>query len=515
MKHPHRCRAILLAVLLLAFALRMIHLQSRPLWYDEAIAVMHASLPPAELLYGTLTPVEGGEAANVHPPLYFLLLNGWMELAGRSPLAIRLLSVGFGMLTVALLWRLASWSFDRRTGLMVGLLAAVNPFHVAYSQETRMYALLALTSVTAAWAFLRALNGAPSNRSAEPSEPLLLRRWRWWLLYAVAAALTMYTQNLGAFPLLALNLLAWIRRPWRRLPSVLLANLVAVILYSPWLIGALPKQLRSIGGGYWLEAPGVDEVVRALMLPVFTYYEPAPFWLLGAGFFVGLLVLVMVLLQAGKTRSRAGWFLFLGWAPILLIFLASLWKPIYLERAILPAALFYLVAVGWLLARGGLPSPIQTGLTILLLATTAAFLWNHATYVGFPRPPFPEAVAYLEERVEPEDTVVHTNKLTYIPTTYYTPHLAGDFLSDPPGSPQDTLARPTQESLGISATETITQAAGSAEDVWLVYFEREVAEFEAAGAAHPVLSWMETHFDRREQRTFVDLTIAHYRREAP
>jgi hypothetical protein len=177
--------------------------------------------------------------------------------------------------------------------------------------------------------------------------------------------------------------------------------------------------------------------------------------------------------------------------------------------------LFYLVALGWLLARGGLPGPIRAILTVLLLATVAAFLWNHAIYVGFPRPPFPAAVAYLEEQVEPEDAVVHTNKLTYIPTRYYAPHLAGDFLSDPPGSPQDTLARPTQESLGISATETITQAAGSAEDVWLVYFEREVAEFEAAGAAHPVLSWMETHFDRREQRTFVDLTIAHYRREAP
>lgn len=56
----------------------------------------------------------------------------------------------------------------------VGLLAAVNPFHVAYSQEARMYALLGLAAVTAAYGLLRALQEG---------------RRRWWVLYAVAARL--------------------------------------------------------------------------------------------------------------------------------------------------------------------------------------------------------------------------------------------------------------------------------------------------------------------------------------
>jgi hypothetical protein len=56
--------------------------------------------------------------------------------------------------------------------------------------------------------------------------------------------------------------------------------------------------------------------------------------------------------------------------------------------------------------------------------------------------------------------VVHTNKLTYLPMRYYAPDLPGVFLADPPGSPQDTLARPTQEALGFFATPTITEAVG-------------------------------------------------------
>ena len=104
-------------ILLLAFGLRMVYLYSRPLWYDEAFAVLYASLSPAQMLYGTVTPVEGAGAADVHPLLYYFLLHGWMELIGTSPFAARFFSVGLGMITVSLLWRLAARFFDRRTGL--------------------------------------------------------------------------------------------------------------------------------------------------------------------------------------------------------------------------------------------------------------------------------------------------------------------------------------------------------------------------------------------------------------
>jgi len=495
-------------LLLLAFGLRMIGLQTRPLWYDEAIAVFHASLSPSRLVYGTVTPVEGAGAANVHPLLYFLLLHGWMGLAGRSPLAVRFLSVGLGVVTVALLWRLAARCFDRRVGLAVGFLAAVNPFHVAYSQETRMYALLGLAAVAAAWGLLRALEEGPGGRSP----PV---RWGWWAFYAVAAALTLYAHNLGAFVLLALNLLVVTRRRWwRSLPALALADLAALALFGPWLVGVLPGQLGFVGRGYWLEPPGADELVRALMLPVFTFYEPAPLWLMGLEMFVGLLLLTLLVLQAWRTRARAGWFLLLCWSPLLgMSFLSLLWKPVYLERALVPSALFYLVALGWLVVRGRLPRPLRLGLVVLVVAVTAWSLLTHYTYVGFPRPPFPEAAAYLRSRVEPADAVVHTNKLTYLPMHYYDPGLPGEFLADPPGSPQDTLSRPTQEALGIFATATITEAVGGAERVWLVYFTREVAEARAVGGEPPTLSWMEGRFALVERERFADLVVALYRRE--
>jgi 4-amino-4-deoxy-L-arabinose transferase-like glycosyltransferase len=449
-----------------------------------------------------------------------------MKVAGQSPFAARFLSVSLGVITVALLGRLAAWCFHREVGLAVMLLAALNPFHVAYSQEARMYGLLGLAAVATAWGLWQALAGeaAGGRRGRRPGKEGFDRRlisghrfidqWRWWAFYAVAAALTLYAHNLGAFVLLALNLLVLLRREWRRhILSLAVANLVALGLFGPWMLGVLPGQLGFVGRGYWLVPPGAQELVRALLFPIFTFYEPAPLWLLGLGLLTGVLTLALLGLRIFRTRSRAGWFVLLCWVPVLSLFLVSQLRPIYLERALLPAALFYLVAVAWLLARGKLPRPMQLGLVGLLAAGVAGSLAVHFTYAGFPRPPFPKAVGYLRDRAAPGDAVVHTNKLTFFPMHAYAPELPGVYLADPPGSPQDTLARPTQEALGLIASSTITDAVGGAGRVWLVYFPREMQEARAQGAEHLALAWLEARAVPAAEERIEDLVIATYQME--
>nr|HID12359.1 hypothetical protein [Anaerolineae bacterium] len=505
-----------LLILLAAFLVRMVHLQARPLWYDEAFAILYAALPPARMVYGTVTPVAGAGAADVHPLLYYFLLHGWMGLVGRSPLAVRFLSVLLGMLTVALLWRLAAWCFSRRVGLAVGLLAAVNPFHVAYSQEARMYALLGLAAVTATYGLMRALQEEAGGRrqgaggKKQRGNRLFIVHWS---LFIVGAALTLYAHNLGLFVLLALNLLAVARRQWwRHLPALALADLAALALFGPWLVGVLPGQVGFVERGYWLTPPGADEAARALMLPVLTFYEPPPGWVLGVGLFASLFLVSLLALRTWRTRSRAGWFLLLCWSPALLLFLLSQWRPVYLERALLPSALFYLVAVGWLLVRGGLPRLLRLGLVALLLVTTAGSLGVHYTYARFPRSPFDQAAAYLREHVQEGDGVVHSNKLTFFPTYYYAPDLPSSFVADPPGSGSDTLARPTQEALGLFPASDVAAAVTGRERVWFVIFDRAIEEY---GGRHPHLEWLESHYSLQAVERFNDLQVRLYFREGP
>src|ERR1051325_2274476 len=119
-------------IIVLAIGLRLINLGGRALWDDEAFAVLFAEKGLSAMLYGTLTPVAGG-AADIHPLLYYSALNVWMHFFGESAFTVRLLSVIFGVATVAVIYLLGKTLFDERTGLVGALITASAPFQVAFS----------------------------------------------------------------------------------------------------------------------------------------------------------------------------------------------------------------------------------------------------------------------------------------------------------------------------------------------------------------------------------------------
>jgi hypothetical protein len=375
-----------------------------------------------------------------------------------------------------------------------------------------MYALLGLVAVAAAWGLLRALEERSGIRDLSFVH-LAFAHSRWWLLYTAAAALTLYAHNLGAFVLLALHVLAVTRRRWwPRLPALLLADLGVLVLFSPWLVGVLPGQVGFVGKGYWLAPPGVEEAVRAVMFPVLTFYEPSPMGLLGLGLFLSVAILALLAMRAWQARSRAGWFLTLCWVPVLLLLLVSRWRPVYLARALLPSALFYVVAVGWLLVRGGLPRPLYLGVVVLLVVATVGSLGNHYAYARFPRPPFDRLNALLRARMAPGEVVVHDSKLTFFPAHYYDPSLRQAFCPDLPGTSADTLALPTQEALGLLATPISQTVVGGVAGVWYVAFEQAWDEYRALGYADaPNRAWLRARCRQEGQVTAVaDLEIVHF-----
>jgi len=84
---------------LLAFGLRLTRLGQQSLWYDEGITWLLTQKSPAELAQWT--------AADIQPPLYYLLAWGWTHLFGTREWALRLPSAIFNLLTLPLLYLLA------------------------------------------------------------------------------------------------------------------------------------------------------------------------------------------------------------------------------------------------------------------------------------------------------------------------------------------------------------------------------------------------------------------------
>jgi len=534
-------------ILLLALALRLINISGHTLWYDEAFAVLFSEKGLDAMLYGTLTPVAGG-AADIHPLLYYMTLDGWMALFGQSPAVVRLWSVLLGVATVGVMCLLGRDLFGRNTGLAAAFITAVMPFHVQYSQEVRMYSLLALLLMLCTWCFVRGMNSLTQrDRDAEGQEDksisqghkgtrvqgkdsniFLLRSSElfWWVGFGVLAALAMYTQQLAAFYLVALGLVPTImlaRRARYALPllkRVVFGAGIAIVLYLPWLVN-LPGQFAKVQSYYWVGKP---PLLRPLLtIRSFLSFNGdipdhmAIYTLVGAVFVIAfLLIQTVIYLRRRRSQPDRGALLLTLWlaaGPVALMWLVSQIQPVYLERSLIGSALMLYLALAWLFTRSGTPRPILAIIGVVAAATAAIGLYYQYTWDTFPNSPFGYVAAAIRSDWQEGDVVVHQTKLSALPMIYYERDLTQRYLADAAGSSEDTLALPTQQSLGLLADECIQTAARDAQRVWLVTFDFAEEQYAAAGRLDEYQApsnWLEEHYSQTESQNFNDLVVTRY-----
>ena len=155
--------ALLFLILLLAAGLRFYRLDGQSFWADEGNSVVLARMTTGDVL--------SSAAADIHPPAYYLLLKAWGNIFGLDETGARSLSAVLGIFTVWGVYLVGAALKNKRTGLLAALLAAINPFLIYYSQEARMYQLLALTAVFAAYALTQWWRGAPRPGRRPPPAP--------------------------------------------------------------------------------------------------------------------------------------------------------------------------------------------------------------------------------------------------------------------------------------------------------------------------------------------------------
>lgn len=210
-------------VLLFAALLRFHLLGAQSLWNDEGNSVVQS--------LRTFTDIADNAGRDIHPPGYYWLLAGWRLLAGTSEFALRSFSAFASVLSIAFAYALGRRLFGTGGALCAALLISLNTFSIYYAQETRMYALLALWAVASMWALAEFLRN-PSLK--------------WTVALALFNAAGLWTQYAYPFVMLAQGVvaLAWLLTTsnagrWRGLGLYVVANLLTIALYLPWLPTAL------------------------------------------------------------------------------------------------------------------------------------------------------------------------------------------------------------------------------------------------------------------------------------
>ncbi|MBU0492727.1 MAG: glycosyltransferase family 39 protein [Chloroflexi bacterium] len=423
-------RLLLLLVILLALALRAGGLGAWSVTHDDAYGLWVATQPLSDVLPAIVR--------DVHPPLYYLLLHGWLALGPHSDMWARLPSVLAGAALVPVMYALGRWLWDRRTGLAAALLATLSSLAVAQAREARMYPLVVLLLALAAYALLRATRE---------------RRARWWVAYVILAVLALYAHYYAALVLIAFAFYV-LRITWSRSRNTLYAlgsTLAITIFLMPWL-PALLDQIGRVRAGFWIPPPSLAAVGRVAQTLAFYAVTPRPATATPADFAVkvvgaGCVVALLAVLVAGSRRLAGGGYGRPVWLPVLwlivpvaLAYAVSLAGPSVFEPryfAVCLPAFWLLVARGVTALPGrALRSVVLAGLVLASLASLVILF----TYPAYRPPDTRAAAAWLWERTDPGDLVVHASQFSLRPVVWYNGDGNAGVLVDDPALPAQLAA---------------------------------------------------------------------------
>ena len=248
--HP---RFFAYATVLVAFFLRCFRLADKNVWWDEGWSIWLSQKDLAWIALRT--------AADEHPPLHYWLLHFWNFIAGTDAFAGRFVSVFFGVLTIALMYRIGKRVGSAWVGVLAALFLAIARFHIWWSQDIKNYTPSIFFAFAAVWFAIQITDYRLQITDWKPSVSQFADR-NSIIGYALCAALALWTHYLAALVLIALNLYALIvilknlksNRRWLigSLVNWLIADALAALLFIPWLY------LYLQNASSWSAAPTFD-----------------------------------------------------------------------------------------------------------------------------------------------------------------------------------------------------------------------------------------------------------------
>jgi hypothetical protein len=324
-----------------------------------------------------------------------------------------------------------------RPRIVVALLAALHPLLLYYSQEARMYTLLTMLGVLAAYCLLR---------STESRKPAFLLCG--YLLTATAA---IYTHYFAFFLLVALAIAYLLyhvqqghdslRPTWQAVQPFLLSNLLILLLYLPWLRAMLTR--FRIDASYWQGDFKVLEGLHHIALSFTsgeTVRQTAATWLLIPFTVLTLLALVFALRARPKKIAKLPYALLWSAMPVVGVLVLATVAPKFNARYTMIAlpGMLLLWSIGltqWAsnpgMTAGAGDDGDKQGRQRLLASISLLFVvcsWLYADWNWFFNPAFTkdqwrEVTSFLRTRLQPQETVILVSGHAWPVWRYYAPDL--------------------------------------------------------------------------------------------
>ncbi len=384
------------------------------IWFDEAFSAYLTRFSYGDIVFFT--------SVDVHPPLYYLVLKAWISIFGTSELSYRGMSLFFALIALGGMYVLIQKLFKTKWfALLAVFLTALSPLFVRFSEETRMYTMVAAIVIWATYVMLVAMEK---------------RKRRYWIIYGVLLSVGMWTHYFTA--LLWIAHWVWraieqrngtVKRFWTT--EWIGAHVLAVALYFAW-IPVVFNQFKGVMSGFWI--PPVDLATPIDYIATLLLYLQSDeadgwwailFWTISA-------VLLWVIIRARRyiakeSRSAHRLLVVMAIVPPVLLVLLSLppLRSSFVDRYLLSASLFTaaLIAYYFCLLIQNKVRGAKVALSMLIATFVVGIGWvyyygnyNHVSHVSIRSK---DVLQLIYEQGKPGEPIIAANPWIYYEAAFY------------------------------------------------------------------------------------------------
>jgi mannosyltransferase len=376
--------AALGSVVAMAILLRLHNLGGESLWGDEVVSLWQAK--------GSLAHVIWSTAHDNYPPLNNLAIFAAIKLFGVSEWSLRLPSAIFGVANIVALWWLGTITVGRTAGLIAAGMLTLSPFHLEYSQEGRMYSLLALAATLYAATCFHYLRAPSLKRNVWVSLAglALVYSHPYGDLYWVVIALAFFVLSSTSSPIEAM-------RVWK------VSNVAIAAGFAPWALVLVQRAYLASPGHSWMPPLTTTSVLTALRALVAGRVAAA-----GGTLFAGIVLVGLVPGVVGRLRKDV--MVFYVWivAPVVIGIMGSIvWMPVFHPRYVIGSLppLLLLSAFGWAkYAEYWCGAILPATVVVLVLGAGSISLCYRSSW--YPKNDFRSVATFLDEREQPADCIL-------------------------------------------------------------------------------------------------------------
>ncbi len=260
------------------------------IWFDEAYS--------SYLIRGDFSQIWEMTAQDVHPPFYYFALKMWSSIFGTSDVALRFMSIFFGLIAIIFIFQAMKKWFGIRPACLATIFAAISPMFIRYGQEMRMYTMVLAIVAIATYVLSLALEKGTDKRGI-----------KFWFLYAVLISIGMWTHYFSAFMWIAHVMVVIVHfggfkkifKNKKVIKLLVLTYGFAILTYIPW-IPSFFNQVQIVEKGFWIPPISFDVISDFFTSALFfnTAKEVT-----GWGFVFGVALIVMFILCVVAVWKKA------------------------------------------------------------------------------------------------------------------------------------------------------------------------------------------------------------------